>query len=433
VTPKKKRILILSHGHPDISRGGAEHTAYIMYREFLARPDWEPMFVAAGHRAVNSHSGTLFSQHSRDGRELLFHTECDYFRIRQRNAFWRWNEFSTLLDGFRPDVVHFHHYTNLGVESLRLARNWSASVPIVLTLHEYLAICNQQGQMVTRGGHELCTEASPAACARCFPDIAPGDFLLRELYIQALFQSVDLFVSPSEFLKTRYVAWGLPERQIMVLENGQEPVDKLAPRTVREGELRGRFGFFGQINPFKGLPLLLEALDRIERTDRELAKNLSLVVHGAGLDQCEPAFAKRLRKQLGQAQGRVAVHGGYDRTDLPALFGGLDWVIVPSIWWENSPLVIQEAFKYGRPVIASNIGGMKEKVVPGVGGRLFNARNAADLAACLVRAAEDVEGYERLWAGLPVPPSVGDRVDAQVRLYAGLWEEKRRVSLRVVG
>jgi glycosyltransferase involved in cell wall biosynthesis len=210
-------------------------------------------------------------------------------------------------------------------------------------------------------------------------------------------------------------------------------VEKLSPRALQEGDLRGRFGFFGQITPYKGVPVLLDAFDRIARTDRQLSKSLSLVVHGTGLEQCEPGFRKRLQKQLRQMQGRASVHGSYDRTDLPGLFASLDWVVVPSIWWENSPLVIQEAFKYGRPVIASNIGGMKEKVAPGIGGLLFNARNAADLATCLVRAAQDVEGYERLWAGLPVPPSVGDRVDAQVRLYAGLWEEKRRVSLRVVG
>ena len=55
--------------------------------------------------------------------------------------------------------------------------------------------------------------------------------------------------------------------------------------------------------------------------------------------------------------------GPYDHDrDLPRLMSEIDWVLVPSVWWENSPLVIQEAFQHGRPVICSDIGGMAEQV-----------------------------------------------------------------------
>ena len=72
--------------------------------------------------------------------------------------------------------------------------------------------------------------------------------------------------------------------------------------------------------------------------------------------------------------------GRYDHQRSAALMRNIDWVIVPSIWWENSPLVIQEAFMYGRPVICSDIGGMAEKVRDGVDGLHFRAGDAQDLA-----------------------------------------------------
>ncbi len=80
--------------------------------------------------------------------------------------------------------------------------------------------------------------------------------------------------------------------------------------------------------------------------------------------------------------------GRYDRTRVAGeLMAEVDWVIVPSIWWENSPLVIQEAFTYGRPVICSGIGGMAEKVTDGVNGLHFRVGDPRSLAETMRRAA----------------------------------------------
>ena len=69
--------------------------------------------------------------------------------------------------------------------------------------------------------------------------------------------------------------------------------------------------------------------------------------------------------------------------------GACDFVVVPSIWWENSPIVIQEALAVGRPVICSNIGGMAEKVSPGVAGLHFQVGDAADLARTMYEVAHN--------------------------------------------
>ncbi len=84
---------------------------------------------------------------------------------------------------------------------------------------------------------------------------------------------------------------------------------------------------------------------------------------------------------------------------------GIDWVVVPSIWWETGPIVVLEAFQYGRPVICSDIGGMSEKVTDGVNGLHFRRRDPEHLADVMQRAAETARASGRSCA----PASRADR------------------------
>ena len=79
----------------------------------------------------------------------------------------------------------------------------------------------------------------------------------------------------------------------------------------------------------------------------------------------------------------------------------IDWVVVPSRWWENSPLVIQEAFMHGRPVICSDIGGMAEKVTDGVNGLHFTVGDPDHLAQTIAAGGADAGLWEQLRAGIP--------------------------------
>jgi glycosyltransferase involved in cell wall biosynthesis len=109
--------------------------------------------------------------------------------------------------------------------------------------------------------------------------------------------------------------------------------------------------------------------------------------------------------------------GPYLPANVDAIVRGADWVIVPSIWWENSPLVIQEAFRAGRPVICSNIGGMAEKVSHGVNGLHFLVGSATDLARCIEQAVNDPGLQQRLAQAAPQPPAVQETVARQLVLY----------------
>ena len=96
----------------------------------------------------------------------------------------------------------------------------------------------------------------------------------------------------------------------------------------------------------------------------------------------------------------------------------VDWVIVPSIWWENSPMVIQEAFANGKPVICAGIGGMAEKVRDGVDGLHFEVRNPLDLAETMVRAACEPGLWENLKASIRAPLSFEQCADSYLALVA---------------
>jgi glycosyltransferase involved in cell wall biosynthesis len=98
----------------------------------------------------------------------------------------------------------------------------------------------------------------------------------------------------------------------------------------------------------------------------------------------------------------------------------VDWVVVPSVWWENSPLVIQEAFLHRRPVICSDIGGMAEKVTDGVNGLHFAAGDPASLAETIARATGTSGLWQQLRDGIPAVYDMTQHIDELDRLYTAL-------------
>jgi glycosyltransferase involved in cell wall biosynthesis len=102
----------------------------------------------------------------------------------------------------------------------------------------------------------------------------------------------------------------------------------------------------------------------------------------------------------------------------------VDWTIVPSTWWENAPVVIQEAFFHGRPVIASNIGGMAEKVRDGIDGLHFHVSNPESLAATMTDAIRDPGLWDRLHRGIRPPTSAALAAAQHADLFARLIARK---------
>jgi glycosyltransferase involved in cell wall biosynthesis len=314
----------------------------------------------------------------------------------------------------RPEVVHFTHYIVLGVEALLHVRRTLPEARIIVTLHEYLAICNHFGQMVTARDYALCHEASPIRCTGCFPDREPSDFYLRDRYIKRFFELVDHFIAPSKFLAARYIAWGLPAEKVSVIEN-------ILPRSRAPvwGQAKGargplRVGYFGQISFLKGIDVLFDAAAILEEVEEA---EVSIEVHGDYRSQ-PPEFQARYLDRVGKVGRNVAVRGPYEPEQVDQLMREVDLVVIPSIWWENSPLVIEEALRNGRPIVCSNIGGMAEKVRDGRDGFHFPVGSAMALASLLRRIADDRDVLTEI-SVLLREPSDPDTVAAEHRaLYA---------------
>lgn len=413
---RPKNVLIIAHGHPDLQKGGAEMAAMHLHRALRAEGIRSTFLARSG---ATSHGGSNFSSRNGDD-ELLVHTSMiDGFDFRGANP-WNPDLLGIQLPGFLrrldPDVIHFQHYVQLGLEWIHVARKTCPKARIVLTLHEYLALCHADGQMVKRPGLELCYRSDPDDCHRCFPEIGPADFFLRKEYFRSAFACVDRFISPSEFLRDRYVAWGIPAEKIDVIENLHPPYERQPPRTLAEGELRGRFAYFGQASPYKGLDVAIEAIARLPK---EWKKKIHLDIHAANIANLRADVRQRVDALLADCGKSVTFRGTYEPRELAQRMAQADWVLVPSIWWENSPMVIQEALGHGRPVVCADIGGMAEKVRHGVDGWHFPARNAIALSETMRDLAGHSERWETLFARTNGAESRSALLNAHLRSMVG--------------
>lgn len=398
------RVLIVSRGHPAFSIGGAEVASHALLRGLAQHDGIEAFYLARAASPLPRHAATPLMSLRQGPNEVFLHLDgYDHRWLSTRALADLDGPLAEWLAELAPDVVHLHHLIGFGAEILALIRRVLPRAAIVLTLHESLAICPNRGQMVKTDRNRLCTRATPAECALCFPEWGVAGLWQRERFLKDHLALVDRFDSPSRFLIDRYVAWGMPEPRFALIENGLAPSPVAPPRPLAKGGRRSRFGFFGQITEFKGLAVLLDAIARVP--DAVWGEDAALAVFGGNLEHQPESFRTRFEALMARAGRRARFYGPYRSDELPRLMAQVDWVVMPSIWWENSPVVIQEAFHHRRPVICSAIGGMAEKVRHGVDGLHFRAGSAEDLADRLIEALSERALWQRLAAGCPQPPS----------------------------
>jgi glycosyltransferase involved in cell wall biosynthesis len=355
-------------------------------------------------------------------REVFLHTDAwDPFWLSNAGLDDLSGAFADYVVFIKPDIVHFHHVIGLGVEAILQVRRLLPQAAIVITFHEYLSICLNHGQMVKTTRNTLCQRASPAECASCFPHIGAGAIFQRELFLKDHLGLADAYISPSRFLIDRYVAWGLPAQRFHFIENGLDVTAPAAARPLSANGRRNRFGFFGQVTEFKGLHILLDAIARVPRN---IWGDASLCIFGGNLEHQPEAFRTRFAALLESAGNRARFYGSYRSEELPRLMQQVDWAVVPSIWWENSPLIIQEAFLHRRPPIVSDIGGMAEKVVHGETGLQFRAGSPEDLADRLRDALTQPDLWARLSGAAPRPPDLVQFAAEHLALYRELLAKK---------
>lgn len=403
-------ILQVAHDHPDWVPGGSEIVARDLARALDGGETRARLMVAATtlHRpdAGPASLGAL-------GDDIVLRTGAyDRFSMMRQDGPGWIDALRRVLDQLRPDIVHLHGLDRIGAGILPAVRRLSPRARIVLTLHDYQLICANDGLMLTLPEGARCAAASPDACRRCFPELGAARHALRKASLLAILQGVDAFIAPSAFLRDHFVAWGLDPSRIHIVRNAVAALPAARPPAAPR-PARDRFAFFGNVARHKGVLVLLEAAARLKAA----GSSASIAIHG-GLGWADTAFRAEFDAALAAAAPLAHHLGPYLRAELAQRMRDADWVVVPSIWWENAPLVIEEARAAGRPVICSGIGGMAEAVTHKIDGLHVAPGDAGQLAEAMASATSP-----DLWSCLAGATPAADHdafVGAHADLYASL-------------
>ena len=294
-----------------------------------------------------------------------------------------------ILDRFHPDIVHIGHLNHLSTSLVFEIKR--RSIPIVFTLHDYWLICPRgQFMQFNLGDSEpwqVCEGQEDRTCAeKCysryisggeqsFADISYWTSWIKQRmkHSQEVIDAADLLIAPANYLRDRFLsARRIPQSKIVCLDYGFN-TERLKGRK-RSSEHGVIFGYIGRHVAAKGIHLLIEAFGKT-------TGQAYLKIWGRFCGDTTP-YLKELAQKLPQERGRrIQWLPEYRNEEIvEQVFNHTDVIVVPSIWVENSPLVIHEAQQARVPVITADAGGMAEYVRHGENGLLFKHRNAGDLA-----------------------------------------------------
>lgn len=380
--------------------------------------------------------------------------------------------FSGELARFRPDVVHYHHLLHL---SLSLPERVGARTPQVMTLHDYFLSCPRGGQRLDwRGG--ICEQVDLEKCSKCMARFwsevslpgraaerieaavasapllgksratlspAPGplawaawktlalspaalglpakydaaenraDLDLRERLARSLLARMDRFIAPSAFLARKMGEWGIPKEKLVVSDYGFEALAPAGPPRPPPAA-PFRVGYVGTLVPHKGVHHLVEAF--------RLGSPVPAALHLYGDPAAFPSYSRRLRAR---SRGLpVIFEGGFDPQERSRVYAAIDLLVLPSLWWENSPLTIHEAHLSGVPVLVPRHGAFVDLVRDGADGFFYEPGDPADLARRIGRFCADAEFRASLRPDPRRVKSIQDDAAWTIALYEELGRAK---------
>ena len=464
---KAFRILMVNLGLPPESRGGTEYYTQNLSRSLSDKGHKLGIFCALGDLAHKNYSVRKTSQNDisvyRISTSHLFAKKfADFFIDHRVNQ-----EFSKVIRDFKPDVIHFHHLAYLSANLPEIAHK--LGIPSIMTLHDYWYICYRS--RLLRPNNQICPGPDKGKhCANCDDGVAPNPTkiakhpnLLRLLHSPSIKKLVDqslqiiphdqisqvkgfitgsgsskaanfiepdqetiqnhkfrfdtfakqlvfprLLLSPSVHLKKRYEKAGI--ENIKLLPLGFEKYASIPPIAFN-GTLK--LTFLGSLEMHKGVRELIAELYLLKNTNVKVTLN----VYGHPKD---PIYAALLKKSVEESDTiKIIFHGSYESDkDLSQVLKDCHFVVFPSIWEENYPLVIREALLHGRPVIASNLGGASECIRHYENGFLYNPLVAGELKELLLSLnhSKVIEKLQRGACNSIIEPMT-DHVNKVLRLY----------------
>jgi glycosyltransferase involved in cell wall biosynthesis len=393
-------VLVVNNIYPPIMAGGAELVVAWLSEGLAARghrvtvvstcgPDMEPYPVerTGGVTVLRFFPRNVYWNFARDRekphRRALWHLRDAWNRDTGR-------KFRAILAAAPPDIVHTHLIDGFSAAIWRRARQ--AGVPVVHTAHDYHLLCPRAVLLTGKG--KICSR--PSLPCR----------LYRAWHLRTS-RDVDLFVSPSRFLLDRHLAAGMVPRAVAVVRNGIPLPERRVPRATD----RPRLLMLSRLTVEKGVRVVLRALAMLPR---EL--DFELVIAGRGPLETEVRAAA-----AGDPRLRFV---GYVSGDAKqALLESANYLLIPSLWYENAPVAVIEAAAWGIGVIGSRIGGIPELVRDGATGVLCEPGDPSPLAEAirgLLTGAIVLRDFDRGTRALVREHSVERMVEAYLGHYERL-------------
>ncbi len=292
-----------------------------------------------------------------------------------------------LLSKQHFDLAHLHNiYHHISPVIIPVLKR--AGIPVVVTLHDYKLFClnylllrktpqHNRPECCTlclehsflEGVRFRCVKGSKAASLLCF---------LEACIHRRLWSRADCFIVPSRFMGRIAEQGSIPRRKIRLLRNPAIMPDSFTPAaSPQTGSSTPLVLFLGRLSPEKGADLLINAFSHLKGDQAEL------VIAGEG-----PEKAK-LKEQARLLNAPVSFPGFLEGSVKYELLQRATVLCVPSLWYENCPMCILEAFSLGKAVIASSIGGIAEMIDHGKSGLLVTPGDEHAFAAALTTLLHD--------------------------------------------
>lgn len=273
--------------------------------------------------------------------------------------------FGTLLESFKPDIVHAHNiYGRLTTSILDEANR--RKVPVVMTLHDYKLICPSYLLFHNGCVCERCRGKKFYHCViqRCHKKSITASIVYTvESYFNQIFDKykiVRYFICPSKFLLEKHLQIGISEKRLVYVSNFIEPKNFVPDYTDSNYIL-----YSGRLSMEKGILTFLEAV-----------KSLDIILRIVGEGPMKEEYEKFVRENK---MNNVIFEGYKSGEELKDLWRKALFVVSPSEWYENFPISILESFAYGKPVVGANIGGIPEMIIDGETGLLFTPGDSEEL------------------------------------------------------
>ncbi len=444
------KILQVVHSFPPYNTAGTEVYTYNLCQELVKK---HKVFVF--HRVNDLHLAEYALNHRQlDGLEVFSISNtfrlCGSFEATYKNNVIA-KKFGWILDQIGPDIVHIQHVLYLSANIIEEVKK--RNIPVLFTLHDYWLLC-PQGQLL-KNDISACNKKNSLECVGCIfhqlsikKNIFKAYYFLRKYtpgylvqlaknsylnycrfsslakirainlieeriaYMKAISSRVDLFISPSQFLKRKFIEFGIPEEKIGLLLCGFNLGNFRDFQKMASSKLR--FGFIGNLLPAKGAHILIESFNKIKNSNAELR----IYGQASSYKGILGNYLKYLKKIT--RNKNIKFMGGFDNKDVAKIFEEIEVLVVPSIWYENSPLVIQEAFLSKTPVIASRIGGIPELIEEGVNGFLFTPGDTSDLKEKLEYIIGNPEVINKFKNNLPKIKSIEENAREIEEIYETL-------------